>query len=328
MKFKNLGNTDISISAVGAGTWAIGGTWWSGTDVEESVATIKASIENGINFIDTAPAYGNGLSEEIIGKAIKGQRDKVVLATKCGLIWDREEGHFHFELEGTKIYRCLTCSSIKDELEISLRLLDTDYIDLYITHWQDPTTPVEETMSTLLELKDEGKIRAIGVSNATVADMEQYIKFGKLDADQEKYNLLERDAENENIPWCQKNNATFIAYSAIAQGLLTGTIDPEKTYDKNDIRSMNPLYEKDTVIKINEMLKKHYVPMADKYGCSLAQLAIAAVISMDNVVALCGARNRDEAIENARSADIKIEKDDLDVLRDAADNIVAAKPGN
>lgn len=324
MKFKKLGKTDISISIVGAGTWAIGGAWWSGTDVDESIATLKTSIDHGINLIDTAPAYGNGLSEEIIGKAIKGQRDKVVLATKCGLIWDREEGHFHFELDGSKIYRCLTCKSIKDELEVSLRLLGTDYIDLYITHWQDPTTPVEETMKTLMDLKAEGKIRAIGVSNATVEDMNAYSQFGQLDADQEKYNLIETDAEKENIPWCVDHDATFIAYSAIAQGLLTGTIDPNATFAKNDIRSMNPLYEKNTVSKINEMLQKHFVPLTLKYGSSLAQLSIAAVTSGKNVVALCGARTRQEAIDNAKSADIELEKSDLDKLKKIAAEIQAS----
>ncbi len=324
MKFKKLGKTDISISIVGAGTWAIGGAWWSGTDVDESIATLKTSIDHGINLIDTAPAYGNGLSEEIIGKAIKGQRDKVVLATKCGLIWDREEGHFHFELDGSKIYRCLTCKSIKDELEVSLRLLGTDYIDLYITHWQDPTTPVEETMKTLMDLKAEGKIRAIGVSNATVEDMNAYSQFGQLDADQEKYNLIETDAEKENIPWCVDHDATFIAYSAIAQGLLTGTIDPNATFAKNDIRSMNPLYEKNTVSKINEMLQKYFVPLTLKYGSSLAQLSIAAVTSGKNVVALCGARTRQEAIDNAKSADIELEKSDLDKLKKIAAEIQAS----
>ena len=324
MKFKKLGKTDISISAVGAGTWAIGGAWWSGTDVDESIATLEVSIENGINFIDTAPAYGNGLSEEIVGKAIKGKRDQVVLATKCGLIWDREEGYFHFDYDGTKLYRCLTCKSIKDELEISLRLLNTDYIDLYITHWQDPTTPIEETMQTLMDLKAEGKIRAIGVSNATIEDMDKYSQFGQLDADQEKFNLLETDAEKENIPWCVDHDATFIAYSAIAQGLLTGAIDPNMTYDKNDIRSMNPLYEKNTVIKINDMLQKHFIPLTQKYNCSLAQLSIAAVTSMENVVALCGARTRQEAIENAKSADINIESADLVQLKKIASQIQAS----
>ena len=315
MKFKKLGNTDISVSVIGAGTWGIGGTWWSGTDEKESIDTIKASIEQGINFIDTAPAYGYGVSEGIIGKAIEGQRDKVVLATKCGLIWGREEGMFHFEHNGVKIHRYLAENSIINELETSLRLLKTDYLDLYITHWQDATTPIEVTMNALMKLKKDGKIRAIGVSNASVEHMNEYIKYGQLDADQEKFNLLENSANDQNIPWCVENNASFLAYSAIAQGILTGAIDPEAKFAADDIRSMNPLYEKETVIKINEMLKSHFKPMAEKYNCSLTQLAIASVASMQNVIALCGARNMSEAEENAKAGDIVISADDLMALK-------------
>ncbi|MEI7616421.1 MAG: aldo/keto reductase [Actinomycetota bacterium] len=315
MKFKKLGKTDISVSVIGAGTWGIGGTWWSGTDVKESVETIQTSIEQGINFIDTAPAYGYGVSEEIIGKAIEGQRDKVVLATKCGLVWNTTEGFFHFEHNGVKLHRYLGEESIRKELEGSLKLLKTDYIDLYITHWQDPTTPVEVTMGVLMNLKKEGKIRAIGVSNASLDDMNEYARHGQLDANQEKFNLLENSADKQYIPWCVENNATFLAYSAIAQGLLTGAIDPEAKYNSDDIRSMNALYGRETVIKINAMLKNHFTPMAQKYNCSLTQLAIASVASMQNVIALCGARNSREAIENAKAGDIVISDDDLSKLK-------------
>ncbi len=315
MKYKKLGNTSISISTIGAGTWAIGGLWWDGTDVKRSIDTIRASVDAGINFIDTAPGYGFGVSEDIIGKAIEGIRDKVVLATKCGLIWDREEGYFHFQLGDTKIYRNLKPVSIRKELEVSLKRLKTDYLDLYITHWQDPGTPIEETMTALLKLKDEGKIRAIGVSNASAAQMDEYLKFGELDADQEKYNLLENTAENENIPWCQANGATFLAYSALAQGVLTGTVVPGVRYKSDDIRSMNPLFEEKTVVKINDMLKKFFIPLTQKYNCTMTQLVIAALISVESVVALCGARNVAEAQENALAGDIEIRKEDLDILK-------------
>ena len=315
MKYKKLGTSDISISVIGAGTWAIGGLWWDGTDVKRSIDTIRASVDCGINFIDTAPAYGHGVSEEIIGKAIDGIRDKVVLATKCGLIWDREEGYFHFQLGDTKIYRNLKGDSIRKELETSLKLLKTDYIDLYITHWQDPTTPIEETMAALFKLKKDGKIRAIGVSNATAEHMDEYLKYGTVDADQEKYNLLENSAENENIPWCENHKATFLAYSALAQGVLTGMISPGASYKEDDIRSMNPLFKKENVVKINNMLDKYFVPLSQKYNCSLTQLAIASLISLNSVVALCGARNAEEARENAIAGDIELKKDDLDALK-------------
>ena len=315
MKFIKLGKTDISVSVIGAGTWSIGGTWWGGTDIKESIETIQTSIEQGINFIDTAPVYGYGVSEEIIGKSIEGQRDKVVLATKCGLIWNSTDGFFHFKHNGVKLNRYLAEDSIRRELETSLKLLKTDYIDLYITHWQDPTTPIEVTMNALINLKKEGKIRAIGVSNASIDDMNEYVKYGQLDADQEKFNLIENSADKKNIPWCVENNTTFLAYSAIAQGILTGAIDPEAKYGADDIRSMNALYARYTVIKINKMLKNHFNPLAEKYNCSLTQLAIASVASMQNVIALCGARNSREAIENAKAGDIVISADDLSKLK-------------
>ncbi|MBM3712895.1 MAG: aldo/keto reductase, partial [Actinobacteria bacterium] len=179
MKFIKLGGADIEVSVVAFGAWAIGGLWWGGTDEKNSIEAIKASLENGINFIDTAPAYGKGLSEEYVAKAIKGRRDSVVIATKCGLRWDLNKGLYFFDYpSGEQVYRFLGKESIEYELDLSLKRLKTDYIDLYQIHWQDPTTPISETMEMLLRLKDKGKIRAIGVSNASFEQIKEYLKYG------------------------------------------------------------------------------------------------------------------------------------------------------
>ena len=184
MRYTPIGQSGITASVVAHGAWAIGGWMWGGTDVQKSVRSIHTSLDAGVNFIDTAPAYGLGLSERIVGEAVRGRRDKVILATKCGLVWHTGKGTFFVDQNGARIHRYLGADSIRYEVEQSLRRLETDYIDLYQTHWQDSTTPIEETMGTLLDLKKQGKIRAIGVSSCTVAQVRQYRSVGPVDAAQ------------------------------------------------------------------------------------------------------------------------------------------------
>ncbi len=178
MRYRMVGQSGIETSVVAFGAWAVGGWWWGGADDSESIDAIRKALDLGITFIDTAPVYGLGHSEEVVGKAIKGRRDEVVLATKCGLVWHTDRGSHFFDEAGRGVRRYLGAESIRYEVEQSLRRLQTDVIDLYQTHWQDATTPIEETMGALLELKREGKIRAIGVSNATVEEMDEYRKAG------------------------------------------------------------------------------------------------------------------------------------------------------
>mgnify|MGYP005812061173 CR=1 FL=1 len=180
MLTRPIGSSGIKASVVGLGTWAIGGWMWGGTEEKQSVEAIQHSIDEGISLIDTAPAYGQGLSETIVGKAIEGRRDKVVLATKCGLVWHTQKGNHFFDYDGKPVHRYLGKESIIHELEQSLTRLKTDYIDLYITHWQDPTTPVQETMEALETLKSQGKIRAIGASNVSADNLKAYLAAGQL----------------------------------------------------------------------------------------------------------------------------------------------------
>ena len=202
MQTREIGSSGIRASTVGLGTWAIGGWMWGGTDEAASVAAIRASIDAGVSLIDTAPAYGMGRSEEIVGKAIAGRRDEVVLATKCGLVWHTDRGNHFFDQAGKPVHRYLGRESIAHELDASLRRLGTDHIDLYITHWQDPTTPVAETMDALETLKRAGKIRAIGASNLSAADLKAYVAAGTLDAIQEQFSMVHRDIEAELVPLC------------------------------------------------------------------------------------------------------------------------------
>ncbi|MBM3709416.1 MAG: aldo/keto reductase [Actinobacteria bacterium] len=312
MKFIKLGGADIEVSVVAFGAWAIGGLWWGGTDEKNSIEAIKASLENGINFIDTAPAYGKGLSEEYVAKAIKGRRDSVVIATKCGLRWDLNKGLYFFDYpSGEQVYRFLGKESIEYELDLSLKRLKTDYIDLYQIHWQDPTTPISETMEMLLRLKDKGKIRAIGVSNASFEQIKEYLKYGVLNTDQEKYSILSRQVEKEIQPFCLKNNITMLAYSPMGRGLLTGRISTDRIFKEGDSRLSDEIFSKDNISFINKLLEKHIKPIAEKYNATYGNIAVAWVVNKPNWVALVGARNREQAYENARAGDIMLDDEDI-----------------
>jgi aryl-alcohol dehydrogenase-like predicted oxidoreductase len=310
--YRQLGQSEIEVSVVGMGTWAIGGTWWGGAMETESVAALRAGLDAGINLIDTAPVYGFGLAEEVVGKAIKGRdRDSVVIATKVGLVWDNEVGRFFFEDNGTKVYRNLKPESIRREVENSLRRLDVDYIDLYQTHWQDPTTPISDTMSELLKLKDEGKIKAIGVSNASISDMLKYLDLGRIESNQPLYNMLDRSIEGEELPFCQEHDIAVLSYSSLALGLLTGKLTGEKEYPSSDPRSHDPRYGYEPIAKINQMLEQ-FAPFRNKYGLNQTQLTIAWTHSRLGITsALVGVRTAAHAEENAAAGYVLISQEDI-----------------
>lgn len=317
MLYRPLGESGIKASVVALGAWAIGGWPWGGTDEANAIDAIKAAIDSGMNFIDTAPAYGLGLSEEIIGRAIKGRRSEVVLATKCGLVWHEKKGAFFFEEQGKQIYRYLGPESIRYEVEHSLKRLKTNYIDLYQTHWQDSTTPIEDTMGALLQLKAEGKIRAIGVSNVTVEQLEQYLEVGPVDTDQELYSMLDRVIERELLPFCRSHNISMLAYSPLAQGLLTGKIGPEREFPPTDLRHGSPRFSRENRERVMKLLEE-FRPIAEARGLTFAQLTIAWTIAQPGVThALVGARNRQQALENAAAGDIALTEDELRRMNEA-----------
>ncbi|OQA00228.1 MAG: General stress protein 69 [Planctomycetes bacterium ADurb.Bin412] len=324
MLYRKLGTSDMEASVVALGTWAIGGWMWGGIDDEQAVKAIQASIDEGMNLIDTAPIYGFGHSECTVGKAIRDRRDQVVLATKCGMVWDKEKGDFFFyadekgrakEPGQKKVYKYLHPDSIRQEVEQSLRRLNTDYIDLYQTHWQESTTPIEETMAALLQLKKEGKIRAIGVSNARLEQIQAYCKVGPLDSDQERYSMLDQHIAADGIlDHCRTNHIAVLAYSPLEQGLLTGKLTPERTFPPNDVRYNNPRY---TVEKRREALAMlaEFKPIAERHHATFSQLAIAWTFSQPGLThVLCGARDAKQAVENAKAGKITLSAADLAAL--------------
>ncbi|WP_025660629.1 aldo/keto reductase [Rhizobium sp. IBUN] len=314
---REIGRSGVAASAVGLGTWAIGGWMWGGTDEAQSIAAIQASLDAGVTLIDTAPAYGLGRSEEIVGKAIAGRRDKAVIATKCGLVWHTQNGKHFFDQDGKPVHRYLGRDSIIHEVEQSLRRLGTDYIDLYITHWQDVTTPIEETVRALEELKAAGKIRAIGASNVDRPELRQYIQTGSLDAIQERFSMIDRGIEADLLPLTVQNGVSTLSYSSLALGLLSGTIGPDRIFSGDDQRKDNPRFSvanRQKAKDFSEVIR----PVAELHGASVAQVVIAWTLAQPGVTfALCGARNPAQAFDNARAGTLRLSADDLKAI-DAA----------
>jgi methylglyoxal reductase len=320
MRTRKIGTTDIEASVVALGAWAIGGgTWWGkSSDDEQSIRAIHAALDAGITMIDTAPAYGWGRSEEVIGKALKGRRDKVILATKCGLWWHDDRGPLFFELEGRSIRRILRPETIRQEIEMSLKRLDTDYIDLYQTHWQSPepeNDPIAETMEYLMKLKEEGKIRAIGVSNVDVAQIKEYQAAGILDTIQPRYSMLDRGIEQDLLPYCLEHNISSLAYSPLEQGLLTGKIGMDRILKEGEARNSIPWFKPENRRKVLDMLDG-WKSLTEKYSCNLAQLVIAWTVEQPGLTfALCGARKPEHSIQNAAAGALTLEQNDIQQMR-------------
>ncbi len=277
-----IGKSGVNVSRIGLGTWAIGGWMWGGTDERESIATIQSAVERGVTLIDTAPVYGFGESEEIVGKAIAegGLRSKVQIATKVGLAW--KDG---------KVFRNSTPARIRQEIEDSLRRLRTDVIDLYQVHWPDLETPIDETARTLEDLRKEGKIRAIGVSNYSPAQMDVFRKAATLDAVQSPYNLFEREIEADVLPYAERTGLTVLSYGALCRGLLSGRMTPETTFKGDDLRKSDPKFQPHRFA--------HYLAAVDelktlahtRFGKSVLALAIRWVLDQGPTIALWGARH-------------------------------------
>ena len=320
MIYRKLGSSGIDISAVGFGAWAIGGWMWGGADENQAIDAIHAALDAGVNLIDTAPMYGYGRSEEIVGRAIRDRRQNVVLATKCGMIWDREQGEFFFHADKLgataqpseeKIYKCLRPDSIRRELESSLRRLGTDYVDLYQTHWQESTTPIVDTMGELVRLKEEGKIRAIGVCNAEVVDMKAY---GPIDSDQEKFSLLDREIEQNNLPYCRRQNIAVLAYSPLANGLLTGRIRPDRQFGAGDLRKGNRRFTPGEHRSNQRVARATPSDRRSPRGDDRAVGHRVDVFAAGPDVRLCGARNPQQAIDNAAAGNVVLSTEELELI--------------
>ncbi len=320
MEYRRLGNSDLEVSVVTFGAWAAGGWMWGGTERSEAVKAIQAGFGLGVSSIDTAPVYGQGLSEEIVGEAIKGMpRDKVQILTKYGLRWSDTKGSFFFHSQDNEgkpldIYRYSGKAAVKKECEESLKRLGTDYIDLLQIHWADPTTPVQETMEAVSELIQEGKVRYAGVCNYDLALMKETAKYIDLVSDQMPYSMLRRDIEADLVPYLIENNQSVLAYSPLQRGLLAGKIKPGHLFSNGDTRADQPHYSNKNIELVNAFLEKLNPLAADK-NATLSQLVIRWTIDQPGItIALVGARNATQATENAKAAQIKLNQEEIGII--------------
>lgn len=328
MEKRVIGKSEIEASALSLGCWAIGGgEWWGENDDNMSVETICRAVELGINWIDTARVYGFGHSEEVVGKALKKlPRDKVIISTKCGIQWYDEGGEMHFEKEGHQVHRDLSPKAIRRDLELSLKTMETDYVDVYYTHWQCKTyglVPVADTMAELLKMKQEGKIRAIGASNVNLQILKDYVDAGQLDVIQEKLSILDRKPETELLPFCEQHGITLQTYSPIEQGLLAGRASNDYVPKKGEVRDGKTWWRPENIRSANEMLAG-WNDLTEKYQCTLANLCIKwnSMLS-PNINVLCGARKLSQIEDTAKSLDIPLTREEFLRMKADADAVIA-----
>jgi aryl-alcohol dehydrogenase-like predicted oxidoreductase len=282
MERAGIPGTFLKVSRVAIGTWAIGGWMWGGTDDAESVSTIQAALEHGINVVDTAPAYGFGHSEEIVGKAISEsrQRARTIIATKTGLEW--RDG---------RVFRNASRDRIMRELDDSLRRLRTDYIDIYQVHWPDPLVAIEETAEAMHTLFRQGKIRAIGVSNFSVAQIEQFRRVAPLHVVQPPYNLFERDIEADLLPYCLQNRIATFGYGALCRGLLTGRMRLDTRFEGDDLRRTDPKFQQPRFEQYLAAVKRLDQFAQRRFGKRVIHLAVRWMLDQGITTALWGARH-------------------------------------
>lgn len=319
MEKRALGKSGLPVSPIALGAWAIGGWMWGGSDKKDSLRAIHACLEHGITSLDTAPIYGFGHSELVVGEAIKGKRHKYEILTKAGMRWEGTQGEYYFTTNDNSgiqrdVYKYSGRESIIAECEESLKRLGTDYIDLYQIHWPDLTTPIEEAMEAFRILKEQGKIRAAGVSNYSVEQMELASSVLELSSNQVPYSMVRREIELDVAPWCQKNDCGILAYSPLQRGLLTGKITPDYPFTPGDSRPETPHFKVNNLIHTNKFLDK-IRPLAEEKGATLSQLVIAWTLRQPGItVALVGARSEDQVIQNAGAMGIELNSEQLEII--------------
>ncbi|WP_322974127.1 aldo/keto reductase [Larsenimonas rhizosphaerae] len=287
METITLPNSELSGSRIALGTWAIGGWMWGGTDEKQSIDTVRSAVERGITTIDTAAVYGFGESERLVGKALKqhGLRDQVLLATKCGLNWRDDES----------VFRDAGRARIEQEVNDSLSRLQTDYIDLYQLHWPDPTRDIEEAADTLKSLKQAGKIRAVGVSNFNVEQMNAFNEICPLSTIQPPYNLFERDIEQDILPAAHQAGIGTLTYGALCRGLLSGKMKADTTFDSDDLRSNDPKFQKGRFEQYLSAVSRLDDYARERYDKTVLELSLRWLLDQEGVsIALWGARRPDQ----------------------------------
>ena len=316
-----LGNSQVKVSPLAFGAWAIGGWMWGGADDKEAIKAIHASLDMGITTIDTAPVYGFGKSEELVGQALEGiARDKYQILTKYGMNWRSNKGEYFFDSTDNsgkplKIYKYSGGESVISECEDSLRRLKTDYIDLYQIHWPDATTPISETMEAIAKLFEQGKIRAAGVCNYNTSQIDEGLRAVNLVSNQVPYSMVHRNIEKDVLPQAVSKGLSIIPYSPLQRGLLTGKIKRGHKFSEGDTRQGNRYYKPENIDRINAFLET-IKPIADSYGVTLAQLVINWTTrqpAMDCV--LVGARDSKQVKENVGALSFKLKDSELDLIR-------------
>jgi aryl-alcohol dehydrogenase-like predicted oxidoreductase len=319
MERVRFGHTDLEVSVLVLGTWVTGGWAWGGSDENESLKAILRAFEAGINFIDTAPVYGFGKAEQLVGKALKeyGARDRIIIATKCCLEWDEKQN----------IRRNASPARIMQEIDQSLVRLDVDRIDLYQIHWPDTQTPFETSMEAMLRLQEIGKIRYIGVSNFKREEIMACQRAGEVHSLQSPYNLFEREIEDELLPFCQAGGLATMAYGGLCRGLLTGKFTGKETIAKGDLRRADPKFKPDRLmqyVKAVDDLKK----LAAKYHKSPAQFALRWALQQPGITTvLAGARTAAQVEDNVGVSGWQIEPEDLERVEQILKNRIKTPIG-
>ena len=305
MRYKNLGSTGVKISEVAVGTWGIGGRGWGGADKNQSISAMRTMVDLGVNLIDTAPFYGLGSAEEVIGEAFQKNRDKVIISTKCGIKIDNPDG---------KTKKMATRAEVFAGCEASLKRLNMDYIDVFFVHWPDVNTPIEETMTAMNDLKKAGKIRFIGLSNFSIAEMEAAMKFAHIDSIQPPFSMVDQSAK-EIMIWSHKNNIGSMTYASLGAGILTGKIRTLTTFGEGDVRNgFYKFFKEPGFSKVMELMKT-VDKIAKDRGVPQSQVAINWVAQKEYVMtALVGVRTDEHAKENCAASGWALTKDEMNIL--------------
>jgi aryl-alcohol dehydrogenase-like predicted oxidoreductase len=320
MRYRKLANTDLQLSEVTFGAWAAGGWMWGGTERSDAIEAIRGSFELGVTSIDTAPIYGQGESEEIVGEAIKDlPRDQIQILTKYGMRWDLNKGEFGFSSKDNAgndidIYKYAGKESVIKECEDSLKRLGTDYIDLYQIHWPDSTTAISETMEAVSRLIEQGKVRYAGVCNYDAAQMAEAEKYVTLVSNQVPYSMVKRNIEAELVPYCLEHGKSILAYSPMERGLLTGKMKPGYQFATGDHRQSLPYFKEENLKRTNNFLDQvKYI--ADEKQLTLGQLVILWTLQQPGItITLVGARNKEQALQNAKAIDQQLSPDEIGVI--------------
>ncbi|MGO3164600.1 MAG: aldo/keto reductase [Sphingobacteriaceae bacterium] len=325
MKYRKIGNSDIQASVITFGAWAAGGWMWGSTDRNDAIQAIRAAYDRGVTTIDTAPVYGQGTSEEIVGEAIKDfPRDQTQILTKFGMRWDLAAGDFAFSSknnngEDIDIYKFAGKQSVIEECEQSLKRLGTDYIDLYQIHWPESTTPIDETFEAVGRLIEQGKVRYAGVCNYNAAQMEEAERTLPLVSNQIPFSMVNREVEVETVPYCIQHGKSVLAYSPLQRGLLSGKIHSGYTFQEGDHRKSQPHFQPEFVEKTNIFLEK-LKPLAEDKGATLSQLVLRWTIERPGItIALVGARNAEQSIQNAGAMDVSLNQQEIDWISSLVD---------